>query len=187
VLGLPRGGVPVAFEIARALAAPLDVLVVRKLGVPGREELAMGAITGSGGRVVNSALVEALGIPADRVEAIEAAERRELARRERVYRGERPAPALGGRTVILVDDGLATGATMLAAILAVQQQRPARTVVAVPVAQHDVCAALRREADEVVCLLSPPEFRSVGTWYDDFSQTRDDEVRTLLARATGVA
>jgi predicted phosphoribosyltransferase len=183
VLALPRGGVPVAFEIAQALAVPLDVFVVRKLGVPGHEELALGAIASGGARVVNRRLVEELGIPSERVEAIEAEERRELARRERDYRGERPALDLAGRTVILVDDGLATGASMLAAIRAVQQEHPARLVVAVPVARQDVCAALGRVADEVVCLRTPAAFRSVGTWFDDFSQTRDDEVRSLLARA----
>lgn len=172
-----------AFEIAQALAVPLDVFVVRKLGVPGHEELALGAIASGGARVVNRRLVEELGIPSERVEAIEAEERRELARRERDYRGERPALDLGGRTVILVDDGLATGASMLAAIRAVQQEHPTRLVVAVPVARQDVCAALGRVADEVVCLRTPAVFRSVGTWFDDFSQTRDDEVRSLLARA----
>jgi predicted phosphoribosyltransferase len=180
VLGLPRGGVPVAFEIAEALGAPLDVFVVRKLGVPGREELALGAIASGGVRVVNRRVVEQLSIPPDLVEAIAAGEGAELARRERDYRGGRPPRDLTERTVILVDDGLATGATMLAAIRAVRQQRPARVVVAVPVAPHEVCEALRREADEVVCLLTPAAFRSVGTWYDDFSQTSDDEVRALL-------
>jgi putative phosphoribosyl transferase len=183
VLGLPRGGVPVAFEVAQALAAPLDVFVVRKLGVPGREELALGAIASGGGRVVNSRLVEELGIPEDEVEAIEARERRELARRERDYRGERSPPDLAGRTAMLVDDGLATGSTMLAAVRAVQQECPAQLVVAVPVAPEGVCAALRREADDVVCLLTPAAFRSVGTWYRDFSQVRDDRVRSLLERS----
>jgi predicted phosphoribosyltransferase len=184
VLGLPRGGVPVAFEIAETLGAPLDVFVVRKLGVPGHEELALGAIASGGVRVVNRRVVEQLSIPLDRVEAIAADEGRELARRERGYRGERPPPDLTGRTVILVDDGLATGATMLAAIRAVRQQRPARVVVAVPVAPQEVCEALRREADDLACLLTPAVFRSVGTWYDDFSQTSDDEVRALLRAAT---
>jgi erythromycin esterase-like protein/predicted phosphoribosyltransferase len=183
VLALPRGGVPVAFEIAKALAAPLDVFVVRKLGVPGHEELALGAIASGGVRVVNRRLVETLAIPADWVEAIEAKESRELARRERNYRGERPPPELAGRTVILVDDGLATGSTMLAAVRAVKQERPARVVVAVPVAPQEVCAALRSEADEVACLLTPAAFQSVGTWYDDFSQTSDEEVRALLQRS----
>jgi putative phosphoribosyl transferase len=183
LLALPRGGVPVAFEIARVLAAPLDVFVVRKLGVPGHEELALGAIASGGARVINSRLVEELGIPPERLEAIEAAERLELARREHAYRGDRPALDLAGRTVILVDDGLATGATMLAAIRAVRQDHPARVVVAVPVAQHDVCEALGGEADEVVCLRTPEPFRSVGMWYHDFSQTGDEEVRALLGRA----
>jgi erythromycin esterase-like protein/predicted phosphoribosyltransferase len=183
VLALPRGGVPVGYEIAESLGAPLDVFVVRKLGVPGHEELAMGAIASGGGRVVNTRLVEALGIPAERVEAVEAQERSELARRERDYRGERQPPGLAGRTVILVDDGLATGATMFAAVRAVRQEQPARVVVAVPVARQDVCAALRREADAVVCVVTPEDFRSVGTWYDDFSQTQDDDVRELLWRS----
>jgi erythromycin esterase-like protein/predicted phosphoribosyltransferase len=183
VLALPRGGVPVAFEIAQALAAPLDVFVVRKLGVPGHEELALGAIASGGVRVVNRRLIETLAIPADWVEAIEAKESRELARRERDYRGERPPPDLAGRTVILVDDGLATGSTMLAAVRAVKQERPARVVVAVPVAPQEVCESLRREADEVACLFTPAAFQSVGAWYDDFSQTSDEEVRALLDRA----
>ncbi len=184
VLGLPRGGVPVAFEIAETLDAPLDVFVVRKLGVPGHEELALGAIASGGVRVVNRRVVEQLSIPPDQVEAIAAAEGRELARRERDYRGERPPPDLTGRTVILVDDGLATGATMLAAIRAVRRRHPARVVVAVPVAPQEVCEALRRETHDVACLLTPAAFRSVGTWYDDFSQTSDDEVRALLRAAT---
>jgi erythromycin esterase-like protein/predicted phosphoribosyltransferase len=183
VLALPRGGVPVAFEIAQALGAPLDVFVVRKLGVPGHEELALGAIASGGVRVVNRRLIETLAIPADWVDAIEAKESRELARRERDYRGDRPPSDVAGRTVILVDDGLATGSTMLAAIRAVQQEHPARVVVAVPVAPPDVCEALRREADDVTCLLTPADFQSVGTWYADFSQTSDEEVRALLQRA----
>jgi putative phosphoribosyl transferase len=158
----------------------MDVFMVRKLGVPGHEELALGAIASGGVRVVNRRVVEQLSISPDRVEAIAADEGRELARRERDYRGERPPPVLTGRTVILVDDGLATGATMLAAIRAVRQQHPARVVVAVPVAPKEVCEALRREAHDVACLLTPAAFGSVGTWYDDFSQTSDDEVRALL-------
>jgi erythromycin esterase-like protein/predicted phosphoribosyltransferase len=183
VLGLPRGGVPVAFEIALALDAPLDVFVVRKLGIPGHEELAFGAIASGGTRVVNRRLLKTIDIPAEWVEAIEAKESRELARRERDYRGDRPPLDLAGRTVILVDDGLATGFTMLAAIEAVQQEHPARVVVAVPVAPQDVCEALGRVADEAVCLRTPADFQSVGTWYDDFSQTSDDEVRALLQRS----
>jgi len=186
VLALPRGGVPVAHEVARALGAPLDVFLVRKLGVPGHEELAMGAIASGGVRVLNHPVVESLGIPDDWIQSIAAKEAVELERREREYRGDRPPPELEGRTVILVDDGLATGSTMLAAVRAVRQERPARVVVAVPVAAPEVCQALRAEADEVVCPLTPDQLRSVGLWYDDFTQTTDEEVRRLLegARAT---
>jgi erythromycin esterase-like protein/predicted phosphoribosyltransferase len=183
VLGLPRGGVPVAFEIARALEAPLDVFLVRKLGVPGHEEYALGAIASGGVRVLNKELIERLGLPAEWIEAIDAKERRELDRRERAYRGERPPPDVAGRTVILVDDGLATGSTMLAAVHAVQADEPARVVVAVPVAAPDVCDALRSVADEVVCLLTPQPFQAVGLWYENFDQTPDGEVRDLLERA----
>jgi erythromycin esterase-like protein/predicted phosphoribosyltransferase len=183
VLGLPRGGVPVAFEVARELDAPLDVFVVRKLGVPGHEELAMGAIATGGTRVLNKQLIESTGIPLEWIEAIDAKERRELERRERAYRGERPPPELAGRTVILVDDGLATGSTMLAAVWAVRQEEPARIVVAVPVADPDVCEALRGEADEVVCVHTPRPLGAVGAWYVDFSQTTDEEVRELLERS----
>jgi erythromycin esterase-like protein/predicted phosphoribosyltransferase len=182
VLGLPRGGVPVAFELAEALDAPLDVFLVRKLGVPGHEELALGAIASGGTRVVNERLVESLGIPDDLIEAVDAKEMRELERRERAYRGERPPPDVAGRTVILVDDGLATGSTMSAAVRAIRQDRPARVVVAVPVADPDVCARLRAEADEVVCLSTPRPFHAVGAWYEDFSQLTDAHVRALLER-----
>src|SRR3954469_8984519 len=183
VLGLPRGGVPVAFEIARALDAPLDVFLVRKLGVPGHEEHALGAIATGGVRVLDRQLIESIGLPAEWLEAIDAKERRELDRRERAYRGDRPPPDLTGRTVILVDDGLATGSTMLAAVHAVRADDPARVVVAVPVADPDVCEGLRSVADDAVCLLTPPSLGSVGTWYEDFEQTSDDEVRELLERA----
>jgi putative phosphoribosyl transferase len=183
VLGLPRGGVPVAYEIARALDAPLDVYLVRKLGVPGHEELAFGAIATGGTRVLNEHLVEALGLPDEAIEAIDANEMRELERRERAYRGDRPPPDVEGRTVIVVDDGLATGSTMLAAIRALRQGQPARIVVAVPVAPPEVCAALRGEADQLVCLATPDPFYSVGTWYEDFAQTTDEQVRDLLERA----
>jgi erythromycin esterase-like protein/predicted phosphoribosyltransferase len=183
VLGLPRGGVPVAFEIAAALDAALDVFLVRKLGVPGHEEYALGAIATGGVRVINRQLVESLGLPAEWIEAIDAKERRELDRRERAYRGDRPPPDVAGRTVILVDDGLATGSTMLAAVHAVRADDPARIVVAVPVADPDVCAELRSVADEVVCLQTPKPLRAVGIWYEDFSQTADGEVRDLLERA----
>jgi erythromycin esterase-like protein/predicted phosphoribosyltransferase len=183
VLGLPRGGVPVASEIARALNAPLDVFVVRKLGVPGHEELALGAIATGGTRVLNRQVVESLAIPPELIETVDAREMRELQRREREYRGNRPPPDLAGRTVILVDDGLATGSTMSAAARAVRQEGAARIVVAVPVADPDVCNALRAEADEVVCLVTPRPFQAVGVWYEDFSQVSDEEVRDLLARA----
>jgi erythromycin esterase-like protein/predicted phosphoribosyltransferase len=183
VLALPRGGVPVAYEIARALDVPMDVFVVRKLGVPGHEEVALGAIATGGTRVLNRPLVDSLELPAEWLEAIDAKERRELERRERAYRGERPPPDLVDRTVILVDDGLATGSTMLAAVHAVRQEGPARVVVAVPVADPDVCESLRSEADEVVCAFTPRPFQAVGAWYEDFSQTSDEEVRELLERA----
>jgi erythromycin esterase-like protein/predicted phosphoribosyltransferase len=183
VLGLPRGGVPVAFEVARALDAPLDVFLVRKLGVPGHEEFALGAIATGGTRVLNKQAAEQLQIPAEWIEAIDAKERRELERRERAYRGDRPPPDVTGRTVILVDDGLATGSTMLAAVWAIQADEPARAIVAVPVGDPDTCAGLAREADDAVCLLTPKPLGAVGAWYEDFSQTTDDEVRELLARS----
>ncbi|HEY7253593.1 MAG TPA: erythromycin esterase family protein [Methylomirabilota bacterium] len=183
VLALPRGGVPVGFEVARALDAPLDVFLVRKLGVPGHEELAFGAIATGGIRVVNRPLMTALEIPQEWLEAIDAKEMRELERREGAYRGDRPPPDLTGRVVILVDDGLATGSTMVAAVRAVRQDMPERVVVAVPVAPPEVCRALREEADEAICLLTPGTFGSVGAWYVDFSQTTDEQVRDLLERA----
>ena len=183
VLALPRGGVPVAFEVARALEAPLDVFLVRKLGVPGHEELAMGAIATGGVRILNDQLVRELTIPDHVIEAVASKEQEELVRRERLYRANRPAPDVRGRTVILVDDGLATGATMQAAIKALRQQRPARIVVAVPIAASDTCDALRTEADDVVCTVTPEPFYAVGLWYEDFSQTSDEEVRDLLARS----
>jgi erythromycin esterase-like protein/predicted phosphoribosyltransferase len=183
VLGLPRGGVPVAFEIAATLDAALDVFLVRKLGVPGHAEYALGAIATGGVRVINRQLVESLGLPAEWIEAIDAKERRELDRRERAYRGDRPPPDVAGRTVILVDDGLATGSTMLAAVHAVRADDPARVVVAVPIAEPDVCEELRSVADEVVCLSTPKPLRAVGMWFEDFSQTPDGEVKDLLERA----
>ena len=182
VLALPRGGVPVAYEVARALNAPLDVFVVRKLGVPGYEELAMGAIATGGVRVLNNEIVEGLGIPASMIDAVAARERQELARRERLYRDGRPQPDVRGRTVILVDDGLATGATMHAAIEALRQQGPERIVVAVPTASPDTCEEMKRRADEVICAITPEPFHAVGRWYQEFSQTTDEEVRELLAR-----
>jgi predicted phosphoribosyltransferase len=183
VLALPRGGVPVAFEVARRLRAPLDIFLVRKLGVPGQEELAMGAIATGGVFVPNSEVILALDISEDVVESVAARERRELARRERQYRGDRPPPDLEGRTVILVDDGLATGSSMRAAIAAVRRQEPARIVVAVPVAAASTCAELTEEVDEVVCAITPAPFQAVGVWYADFSQTTDNEVRELLEQA----
>ena len=183
VLALPRGGVPVADEVARALGAPLDVFLVRKLGVPGHEELAMGAIASGGVRVLNQEIVRALRIPDEVIEAVAAQEQQELARRERLYRGDRPPPDVRERTVILVDDGLATGATMHAAVQALRQQQPARIVVAVPIAAPETCAELSGEVDDIVCAATPQPFHAVGLWYADFSQTTDDEVRDLLARA----
>jgi predicted phosphoribosyltransferase len=183
VLALPRGGVPVAYEVARALRAPLDVFVVRKLGVPGHEELAMGAVATGGVRVLNDQVVQGFQITTDVLESVTAWERRELGRRERLYRGERQAPDVRDKTVILVDDGLATGATMQAAIAALRQQAPSRIVVAVPTAARETCEALRPAVDDVVCATTPDPFYAVGLWYEDFSQTTDDEVRDLLARA----
>ena len=183
VLALPRGGVPVAFEVALSLGAPLDVFLVRKLGVPGHEELAMGAIATGGVRVVNEAVVRELGISGEVIDAVAARERAELERRALAYRGERPAPEVLGRTVFLVDDGLATGSTMRAAALAVRRQGPARVVVAVPVAARATCDELRAEAEDIVCAATPEPFFGVGRWYQDFSQTTDEEVRELLARA----
>ncbi|HEX2081400.1 MAG TPA: phosphoribosyltransferase family protein [Longimicrobium sp.] len=183
VLGLPRGGVPVAFQVAQALDAPLDVFIVRKLGVPGHEELAMGAIATGGVRVLNDAVVQALRIPDRVIDAVAAREQQELERRERAYRDGRPAPGVSGRTVILVDDGLATGATMRAAAQALRMQGPARLIIAVPVAAGQTCDEFRGEVDDVVCTATPEPFYGVGMWYEDFSQTSDAEVHDLLARA----
>jgi predicted phosphoribosyltransferase len=187
VLALPRGGVPVAYEVARALGAPLDVFLVRKLGVPGYEELAMGAVATGGVRVINDDVVHALRIPDFVIDAVAEWEQQELARRERLYRGDRPPPDVRGHTVILVDDGLATGATMLAAVKALKLQQPAHIVVAVPVASPDTCEQLQSEVDDVVCAVTPEPFYAVGFWYEDFSQTSDEEVRELLARAEQAA
>ena len=184
VLGLPRGGVPVAYEVASALGAPLDVFTVRKLGVPGREELAMGAIASGGAYVFNRDIIEASLATPDDVEHVAQRERRELERRERLYRDSRPYPELEGKTVILVDDGLATGASMLVAVAALREKRPAKIVVAVPVAPVDTCAMLRRYADDVVAYDTPELFGGVGAWYDDFSQVTDREVRALLEQAS---
>lgn len=183
VLALPRGGVPVAFEVARALDAPLDLFLVRKLGVPGHEELAMGAIASGGVRVLNAHVVEMLRIPDAAIAAAAAQEEVELRRRDAAYRGDRLPPDVRGRTVIVVDDGLATGATMRAAVAALRAQEPAELVVAVPVAARETVDALAGEVDRVVCPLLPEPFQAVGLWYDDFNQTEDDEVRELLARA----
>lgn len=182
VLGLPRGGVPVAYEVARALEAPLDVFLVRKLGLPGQQELAMGAIASGGTRVLNDHLVHSLGISRMLVDEVSAREEVELRRRERAYRGDQPQPSLGDTTVILVDDGLATGSTMRAAALAVRAQRPRQVVVAVPVGPADTVAELEGVADRVVCLATPRPFIAVGAWYEDFRAPTDQEVRDLLER-----
>lgn len=181
VLGLARGGVPVAARVARSLHAPLDVFLVRKLGVPQWEELAMGALASGGGVVINDNLVRSLGIGDEAIEAAIARETDELNRRERAYRGDQPPPDLAGRTVILVDDGIATGASMLAAVRAVRGQNPARVVVAVPVGPASACRELAKEADDVVCATMPPGFEAVGQVFADFHQVSDDEVRELLS------
>lgn len=181
VLALPRGGVPVGAEIAHALHAPLDILVVRKLGTPGHEELAMGAIASGGVRVLNRDIVESLGIGNDAIEQVAAREQAELERRMKAYRGERPWPAIEGKRVILVDDGVATGATMRAAIAAVRSQQPAKVVVAVPVAPFQTITQLRREADEVVCLATPEPFGAIAAWYSSFPQLSDEQVRRVLS------
>jgi predicted phosphoribosyltransferase len=183
VLALPRGGVPVAFEVAQALGAPLDVFLVRKLGVPGHEELAMGALATGGVRLLNDAVVNTLKIPPEAIDQVTAEEQEELARREREYHGDHPPPEVRDRTVILVDDGLATGATMRTAIAAVRRQQPRRIVVAVPIAAPSTCEELRSEVDEIICGRTPEPFFAVGCWYDDFSQTTDREVRDLLEQA----
>jgi putative phosphoribosyl transferase len=180
VLALPRGGVPVGYEVALALDAPLDVFVVRKLGVPGHEELALGAIASGNVRVLNDDVVRALRIPPEVIARVAGEERIELERRERLYRGGRPALDVRGLTAILVDDGLATGASMSAAVEALRELRPSRIVVAVPVAAPQACDAFRRRVDEVVCAMTPESFQAVGVWYNDFSQTTDEEVRKLV-------
>jgi len=183
VLGLPRGGVPVAYEVSRALGAPLDTFEVRKLGVPGHEELAMGAIGSGGVCYLNHRMIEQLEIAPERIDAVIASERRELERRERLYRDSRPRPALAGKIVILVDDGIATGASMLAAIGALRRRQPARVVVAVPVAASESLDDLRPQVDELVCGVVPEPFYAVGLAYRDFDQVSDDDVRALLERA----
>jgi putative phosphoribosyl transferase len=184
VLALPRGGVPVGFEVARGLRAPLDVFVVRKLGVPGQPELAMGAIGSGGIRVINADVVEALGIDEAVLNSVAEREQQELRRRELAYRGDHPPPPLTKRRVILVDDGLATGATMRAAVVSLRTLDPARIVVAVPVAAAEALAEISKLCDEVVCPLTPRRFSAVGEWYDDFAETSDDDVRELLSRSS---
>src|SRR5256885_11945567 len=180
VLALPRGGVPVAYEVAKALRAPLDIFLVRKLGVPGHEELAVGAIATGGVRVLNDDVVDYLRIPGEVIEAVAADELRELERRGRAYRGDRPEPDVRGKTIILVDDGLATGSTMRAAVAALRQQNPEKIVVAVPTSPPETCADLKREADEVMCAVTPDPFYAVGLWYENFEQTTDAEVTELI-------
>ena len=185
VLALPRGGVPVAYEVAKELGASLDVFIVRKLGVPGYEELAMGAIASGGVRVLNESVVAQLPDAERALRQATEHETRELERREAEYRDGRPASDLRGKTVILVDDGLATGATMRAAVMALKQRQVARCVIGVPVSSPETCAEFRAEVDEIVCVITPEDFRAVGQFYEDFSQTTDEEVRELLASAVG--
>lgn len=180
VLALPRGGVPVGYEVARALGAPLDVFLVRKLGLPGHEELAMGAIATGGVQLLNTDVVRAMHVTPDQVQVAVQREERELERREREYRDDRPPAPVVGKTVIIVDDGLATGATMRVAVRALRVERPERIIVAVPVGAAETCASLRAEADEVVCAETPEPFYAVGMWYGRFDQTTDEEVRDLL-------
>jgi predicted phosphoribosyltransferase len=187
VLGLPRGGVPVAFEVAKALHAPLDVFVVRKLGVPAYPEMAMGAVATGGVRVLNPRVIAELSISEETIERVAAKEREEVERRERDYRGERPPPEIEGATVILVDDGLATGATMRAAVQSVRLQGPKEVVVAAPAGAGKTCRTLRQEADEVICLIETDHFFAVGQWYRDFEQLTDEEVQRLLAEAHGLS
>jgi predicted phosphoribosyltransferase len=183
VLALPRGGVPVGFEVARELGVPLDVFLVRKLGVPGREELAFGAIASGGVAVLNDEVVRALGIGDETIAGVARKEQTELERREEAYRGTRAPPDVAGKVVILVDDGLATGASMRAAVRALRQLAPERLVVAVPTAARQTCADLEPEVDQVVCATMPEPFFAVGMWYEDFSETTDEDVRELLERA----
>ena len=181
VLALPRGGVPVGAEVARALGVPLDVFLVRKLGVPGHAELAMGAIAAGGLQVLSEALIRDLGLPPSLVQQVAARERLELDRRHRLFRGSRPPISVRGRTILLIDDGLATGSTMQAAVMALRPQGPARIVVAAPVGARETCERLLRLADDVVCLEMPEPFTAVGLWYERFDQTSDEEVTRLLA------
>jgi putative phosphoribosyl transferase len=183
VLALPRGGVPVGFEIARALDLPLDVFVIRKLGLPWQEELAIGALASGGVRFLDQDLIRAAGVSEEDIRRITAIEQDELARREKSYRGDREFPDLTGKTVLLVDDGLATGSTMRVAVAALRQEGPARIVVAVPVASPETCEDFRDIADDIICAITPERFYAVGLWYADFSQTEDDEVHRLLKQA----
>jgi predicted phosphoribosyltransferase len=183
VLALPRGGVPVAYEVALALSAPLDVFIVRKLGLPGREELAMGAVASGGVRVLNGDIIRTLSIPDEVIHIVAKRELQELQRREKLYRKDRPSPEVSDRTILLIDDGLATGASMRAAIAGLRAQHPARIVVAIPAAAPDVCEAFRSEVDDIVCAITPEPFYGVGRWYEDFSQVTDEEVRILLEEA----
>jgi putative phosphoribosyl transferase len=182
VLALPRGGVPVGFEVARALGVPLDVFVVRKLGMPFHEELAMGAIASGGAQLLNEDVIQTYAISDEEIGRVVESELRERERRERLYRGDRPFPTLNDRIVVLVDDGLATGSTMRAAVMALREEQPARIVVAVPVAAKDACDAFRDVVDEIVCLETPEPFDAVGQWYENFRQTTDQEVHALLTR-----
>ncbi len=184
VLALPRGGMPVAFEVAKVLHAPLDVIVVRKLGVPGRQELAMGALATGGIRVLNADVIEMLGIPDAVINEVARHEHQELQHRERLYRGDRPPYDVRDRTVLLVDDGIATGATMHAAVVALRQQQPAHLIIAVPVAASSTCDTFAAKGVDLVCVLRPPLLFAIGSWYDDFSPTTDQEVRDLLEQAT---
>ncbi|WP_045097553.1 phosphoribosyltransferase [Legionella fallonii] len=183
ILALPRGGVPVAYEIAQKLSVPLDVFIVRKLGVPGHEELAMGALASGGNIVLNEELIATIGISQSSIDNVIKAEEEELLRRERLYHVNGPLPELKNKTIVLVDDGIATGATMKAAILALRQQQPAKIIVAVPVAARDTCKEIAKLVDQIVCPLKPNDFYAVGLWYENFSQTSDDEVRELLKKA----
>lgn len=187
VLALPRGGVPVAFHVAEALGAPLDVFIVRKLGVPGHEELAMGAIASGGVRVLNQEVLRYVPVPQEKIDEVASREQRELERREKSYRGTRPPLNVKGRTVVIVDDGLATGSTMRAAVRALKAMQPAAVIVAVPVAARQTCNEFRAEVDDIVCLRTPEPFDAVGLWYRDFSQTEDEEVHELLDRANAAA
>lgn len=184
VLGLPRGGIPVAYEVARELGVPLDVFVVRKLGMPGHEEYAIGAIATGGVRIINEEAIRTFGVTDAEIEAVTAEELRELDRRERSYRDNRPPLTVAGKTIILVDDGLATGSTMRAAVEALRQEGPARIVVAVPTAAPETCDEMAGHVDEMICAMTPEPFYAVGLWYDDFGQTSDEEVHDLLALAS---